>query len=195
MKLKPIYIYVALIIVALVTLITISSNNDVANSNETVGDEINSSMINKGNMEPSSANINPKIIEQMKELESYVNSNISDTAKVKEYADMLMAAHNKDKAIEYYKKILDVSADRTDILKILAINDFNDGDYRASRARIVQILSLEPNNPETLYNMGVIETKMGNIEAAREQWENLLKFHPNTKMSEIAKQSLAKLDK
>lgn len=195
MKLKPIYIYLIIIAVALITIISISSSEEVnrsADLNNIPNDEVHNSIMQQGG-EPTGNNVNSEIFDRMKKYEDQITQNPSDTATMKKYAELLFAAHKQEKAVELYEKILSADPNRIDMLKTLSIIDFNKGDFISSKTKIAKILSLDPKNPEALYNMGVIETKIGDIQAARIQWENLLKFHPNTKMSDKAKESLARL--
>ncbi len=194
MKIKAIYIYLSLIIVALITLISISSSNsDTEKSKIIPNDEIHSSL-NSGTMEkPSGNNVNSEFLEKMEVMQKELSKSHSDTVKIKEYADLLLAAHKEKEAVQYYEKILNVDSNRIDILKSLSIIEFESGNYNAAKDKISRLLLLEPNNPETIYNMGVIEAKIGDIEAAKKQWSDLIANHPNTKMSDIAKQSIEKL--
>ena len=196
MKVKPIFIYLGLIAIALITIISISSSDDVNTSSDLdkiPNDEVHNSMLQQGGGEPTGNNVNSEIFDRMKKYEDRITQNPSDTATMKEYAELLFAAHKQEKAVELYEKILSADPNRIDMLKTLSIIDFNKGDFISSKNKIAKILVLDPKNPEALYNMGVIETKVGDIQAARIQWENLLKFHPNTKMSDMAKESLERL--
>lgn len=194
MKIKAIYIYLTLIIVALVTLISISSSSTEVKETKTIPDDEVHNSLNSAAMEkPSSNNVNSAFLEKMKQMQKEISDNPSDTVKIKEYADLLLAAHKEKEAVQYYEKILSIDSNRIDILKSLSIIEFENGKYKAAKEKISKLLLLEPNNPETIYNMGVIEVKIGDIEAAKKQWSDLITNHPNTKMSEIAKQSIQKL--
>lgn len=194
MKIKPIYIYLGLIAVALITIISISSADSAQNEMEGIpNDEVHNSFMQKKGGEPNGSNVNSEIFDRMKKYEDQITQNPSDTSTMKEYAELLFAAHKQDKAVELYEKILSADPNRIDILKMLSIIEFNNGDFITAKAKIEKILKLDPTDAESLYNMGVVETKVGDIQAARIQWENLLKFHPNTKMSDMAKESLARL--
>lgn len=194
MKIKAIYIYLSLIIVALVTLIFISTTNtEVKESKNIPNDEVHNSL-NSATMEkPSGNNVNSAFLEKMEEMQKELSENPSDTVKIKEYADLLLAAHKEKEAVQYYEKILNIDSNRIDILKTLSLIEFGNGKFNEAKEKISRLLLLEPNNPETIYNMGVIEVKMGDIESAKKQWSDLIANHPNTKMSEIAKQSIEKL--
>lgn len=194
MKIRSIYIYVAIIIVALVTLVSISSSNSEGEIlNSIPNDEVHNSLNSAKMEQPSSNNVNSAFLEKMELMQKELSINPTDTVKIKEYADLLLAAHKKEEAIKYYGQILDIDSSRIDILKTLSLLEFENGNFKAAKEIIAKLLLLEPNNPETVYNMGVIEVKIGDIDAAKKQWNDLIANHPNTKMSDIAKQSLEKL--
>jgi len=199
MKLKPIYIYLSVIIVALITLVIISNSDDntkvekaVSNSN-IPADENRNSFEGQSNIGPSGSNVSSTIRTKMNDLDEYVTANPNDTLKVKEYADLLAVAHNQEKALLLYNSILDIDPNRTDILTNLAIMYYNKNDFIESKIYNEKILKIDPKHAEAKYNLGVIEAKIGDVEAAKKQWNDLLTNHPNTKMSDMAKESLEQL--
>jgi len=198
MKLKPIYIYSILFCVVLITLISLSnSENDTkteaaVDSKQMPKDEIHESFQNNSS-NPSGANVTSEIKTKLDELEKYVASNPNDTAKTREYADMLVSAHNADKAIELFDNILKKDNNRVDILSKLSILYYNKNDFLKADQYIERILALDPSNTEAQYNLGVVKVRIGDIQAAQKQWEDLLANHPNTKMSDMAKKSLERL--
>lgn len=199
MKLKPIYLYLFVIIVALITLITISNSNDTSNSEMAAvtenipDDEIHNNITGQSEIGPTRSNVNQSIIDEMNDLGVYVDANPNDTLKIKEYADLLAMAHNEDKALELYNRILSIDKNRTDVITSLAIMYYNKSDFSQSKMYIERILRINPEHVEAKYNLGLIEARLGDMEAAKKQWEDLQRNHPNTKMSDMAKESLEKL--
>jgi tetratricopeptide (TPR) repeat protein len=197
MKIKALYIYLGIIVIALVTIIFIS-NIDEQEKN-IAGDEVSRIPEDdihqsfESNGQPSSTNVTPEFKSKMNELDSYIAENPSDTVKLREYAELLAAAHNEDKAVELYNKILKIDKNRIDILTQLAILHFNKSDFIKANEYLTKILNIDPQNLQAKYNLGVVEARIGDIAAAKKQWEDLLKNHPNTKMSDMAKESLEKL--
>lgn len=197
MKIKALYIYLGIIVIALVTIIFIS-NIDEQEKN-IAGDEVSRIPEDdihqsfESNGQPSSTNVTPEFKNKMNELDSYIAKNPSDTVKLREYAELLAAAHNEDKAVELYNKILKIDKNRIDILTQLAILHFNKSDFIKANEYLTKILNIDPQNLQAKYNLGVVEARIGDIAAAKKQWEDLLKNHPNTKMSDMAKESLEKL--
>ena len=197
MKLKPLYIYIGIIVVALVTIIIFSSVDEkeetapISETNQIPNDDIHNSL--ESGDKPSSTNVTSEFKNRMNELDAYISKNPADTAKIREYAVILASAHNEEKAIELYQNILSIDNKRTDIMTQLAILYFNKNDFNKSIEYLTKILVIDPNNAQTKYNLGVVEARIGDIAAAKKQWEDLLTNHPNTKMSDVAKESLEKL--
>lgn len=197
MKIKALYIYLGIIVIALVTIIFISDIDE--QKKNIAGDEVSRILEDdihqwfESNGQPSSTNVTPEFKNKMNELDSYIAKNPSDTVKLREYAELLAAAHNEDKAVELYNKILKIDKNRIDILTQLAILHFNKSDFIKANEYLTKILNIDPQNLQAKYNLGVVEARIGDIAAAKKQWEDLLKNHPNTKMSDMAKESLEKL--
>lgn len=199
MKLKSIYIYPAILIVGLALIIIFSNGEESVHNNEPNGsvekvpdDEVHKSLISNGS-NPSGENVMASIKTKLDELGSYVDENPADTAKMREYANLLFSAHNSEKAKEYYKKILKVDPNRDDILFDLSVVHFNSNEFQEAKTTILRLLEIDKNNEEAIYNLGVVEARLGDVASARKQWEDLLTNHPNSKMSKIAKESLEKL--
>lgn len=196
MKLKPIYIYLTLITVALVTIIMFSTNEESTNvdiNKSMPKDEVHNSVDMGGQKAPSSGNVSSKYLEKMTELEEAISSNPNDTLKLHEYADFLSSGHKEKESIEFYKRILEIDSERVDILFRISVVNFNTGNFRESKKYIVKSLALDENNTEAIYNLGVVEARIGDLDAAKKQWEDLIANHPNTKMSDMAKESLERL--
>lgn len=198
MKLKPLYIYIILIITAIVLLVIFSDDkksDEIAevNSSSIPNDDIHKGM-NDLASKPSSSNVNREIINKLSDLENYVNENPTDTLKIREYADLLAAAHKQEKAISLYKRIIEIDPNRLDIQSYLAVLYYNKELYSEAKKAIANILSANPNNTEAIYNMGLIEARIGDMKAAKKQWEDLITNHPNSKMSDLAREAIESLN-
>lgn len=199
MKIKALYIYLGIFVVALVTIIFISNADEkeetvpITETSQIPNDDIHKSF--ESGDRPSSSNVTLELKNKMAELDSYILENPEDTVKIREYAELLASAHNEDKAIELYQNILSIDKNRVDILTQLAILYFNKNDFTKSLEYLSNILVIDPSNVQAKYNLGVVEVRVGDIAAAKKQWEDLLTNHPNTKMSDMAKESLEKLSK
>ena len=203
MKIKPVFIYILVIVIAIIVILFYSKFENSETSQTPNGNvELNNEQMPNDSVHakfsqsqaPSGNNVSEAIKNRMKNLEEYVNKNPNDTAKVKEYADLLFAAHDPTKAIEYYKAILMKDPKRTDIMMNMTLVNFNENNITEAEKYTNQILQIDPNNLEAIYNYGVIEVRKGNIQSAKEKWGKLVKEYPNTEIGKTAASSLEKLN-
>ena len=203
MKIKPLFLYILVIAVALIVILFYSKiENSESTETSTSNAEINDQQMPNDSVHaqfnqssaPSSSNVSEAFKTRMRSLGEYVDKNPNDTVKVKEYADLLFAAHDPAKAMEYYKSILKKNPNRIDILMNLTLVNFNENNIGEAEKYTDQILQIDPDNLEANYNLGVIAVKKGNIELAREKWGKLVKNYPNTEIGKTAGVSLAKLN-
>ncbi|MBK7107205.1 MAG: tetratricopeptide repeat protein [Ignavibacteriae bacterium] len=197
MKLKSIHIYLLLFLIAIIGIIYFSTQeNSVEEKSiteqEMPKDDIHSQFNNS--QQPSGGNVTSEFKDKLNSLEEYVSKNPNDTAKVKEYADLLYAAHNPKKSIELYKTVLNKDPKRVDVLMSIAILDFEQNNYEEAEEYINKILVINPNNVEAIYNIGVMEARKGNFAAAKQNWTKIVNEFPNNKLVQTAKNSLQKLE-
>lgn len=198
MKLKPIYLYGIVALIAIVTLIIVSqirsdekTNIDIKNKEmprDNVHQNLNNGMMNN----PSGTNVAEEIKQKIADLKKYVEANPKDTLKMREYADFL-AAHNPDEALKYYQKILNVDKNRKDVYFGITFVYYNQGNLKKAEEVTRNMLLQFPDDPMVNYNIGAIEATKGNKEEAREIWTRIIEKYPNDKTAELAKNSLNKL--
>ena len=68
-----------------------------------------------------------------------------------------------------------------------------DKNYRAAESRLKEALELTPNNPVALIGLAQAQQKLGERDAARENYEAYLKTQPDGADSEKVKKALAEL--
>ena len=104
----------------------------------------------------------------------------NDAALLNKTALTYKAAHQFDKAAEYFKKSLDSDPKNIAVRDDYASCLFYLGDVGGALAQLQKSLTYDPKHPGTLYNIGMIEWKgKGDVDAAVATWENLLKLNPN----------------
>ena len=116
-----------------------------------------------------------------------------DTLAIREYADMLAAAHKPEEAITYYNRILDLNPARKDILFSLAFLYYNKKDYLNAEKVTNRVFLYDKDNLQARYNLGAIAAANGDNEKAKLIWNKLIKEHPNTDEAKLAQSSLSKL--
>ncbi len=198
LRFKPYYLYGLVLIIIIVILYFSSESNNPSSKltssniaeNNLPNDEMHK---NLGMQQPGKSNVNSDIYKKMNELKKNADSSPTDTLKIREYADFLLAAHKPDEAITYYNKILKINKKRKDILTDITLAYYNKGDFKSAEETVLQTLKLYPDDPEVNYNLGVIKASTGNADKAREIWKRIIEKYPDSEISNLAKNSLDKL--
>lgn len=199
-KIKPLHLYGALVVVAVLFLIIFTSSEDSGSKNLTnltdqqmPDDDIHRGLQNPMSSPPGRDNVSSEVKHQLDILKKAVDENPQDTLSIREYADLLASAHRADEAIIYYYKILNINPRRPDIFFSLAFIYYQKKDYDKVEDVTNKILFYEPDNAQAKYNLGAVSAVKGEKEKARRIWEKLIKDYPNTDVSDLAKSSLEKL--
>lgn len=202
MKIKPIYVYMTIFVVFIISVIIFSNstkNLDINNNQQINGqmpeDDVHRGLKSQGNGDsPSASNVMKEAIEKMNKLKEEVDKNPNDTLKIREYADMLTLAHKPDEAIEYYSKILKLDTKRIDVLLQLTYVYFNKGDLDKALEYTNKALQVDKNNLIANYNLGAVLNAKGDKRQAIQIWKNLAQKFPNTDVGHIAKESAKQLE-
>ncbi len=201
MKFRIAYLYIILAIGVVITLIFLAGRNNTGmepaagniENQQVPNDEIHKGLGNPGGSNPSKGNVSQEYYQKMDMLKKEVEANPKDTAKIKQYADFIAAAHKPEQAIPYYQKILKVDAKRNDILFSLSMIYFSQQDYKNAEAYTNRILDNDKNNTQAMYNLGAIAASKGDKTRAKEIWSRLISSYPGDEAAELAKSSLDKL--
>ncbi len=200
MKFKPIYLYIIISLAVVITLFVVSQSSSIDETTKV--DITNKQMpmddvhknLNKGMMQdPSGSNVSEEVRHKIDVMKKDVDANPNDTLKLREYADLLAAAHKSEEALLYYQKIVNKDQKRKDIYFAITFVHYTKGDLVKAEEITHTMLKLFPDDPMVRYNFGAIEATKGNKEKAREIWTKLIKDNPTDKTSELAKNSLNKL--
>lgn len=201
MKLKPIYIYIFSLILLIVLIIVFT---DKTNENERINTKENKTMngnipddeIHRGmknDMGPGRENVNKEFFRMLEKLKKMADENPKDTAKNREYAQILLDAHNPKEAIPYFKRVIEIDPKRTDILFNLTVCYFNIKDFENAELYTRKILEIEKNNFKAIYNLGVIAITSGDTLKAKNYWNDILKRSKDPQDIQIAKSSLERI--
>ena len=199
MKFKPIYLYgiIAVVVIMVLLIVSQTGNNEKTNvditNKQMPMDEVHKKLNDGITQNPSSSNVSEEVKHKLEVMKKDVDSHPSDTLKMREYADFLAAAHKPDEALLYYQKILEKDKNRKDIYFAITFLYYNQGNLAKAEEITKQMLTLFPNDPMVIYNVGAIEATKVNKDKARQIWTKLIQTYPNDKTSELAKNSLSKL--
>ena len=200
MNFKPLYLYLTIALAAVIILVIVASQN----SDETTGvsselnqdmpnDDVHKNLMKQGSNQPSKENVSEEYRNKMAELKAEVEKNPDDTLALKRYADFLSAAHNMNDAITYYEKILKVDPKREDIHFALAVIYYHKQDYARCEDENNQVLSFEPKNQMALYNLGAVAATRGEINKAKDFWNQVIAIDSESETGKLAQESLKKL--
>ncbi len=196
MKIKPLYLYVAAFLVALIAILIITGDKNESSVAESgMPDDAVHRGMNPHGDQPGKTNVMGHVREQLEKLEKAVNENPGDTASAFRYAEMLAAAHQSEKARGLLKNILKVDDKRVDVLLVLTLISYREGALEEAEEYTNKILKIDPGNPEANYNVGAIAAAMGDTKKAFDTWEMMADKYPDTKAGMMAKQSLNKMKK
>ncbi len=198
-NIKPVYIYLGGIILAIVAFFIISSKNSTNKNlplNNITGKEMPQDSIHKAFMnkeKPDKNNVMASVMKRMEVLKKAVEENPKDTVKLKKYADFLAVAHQPKESLIYYDKILKINPKRIDVLFSVAYVNYMTQKYDNAEKVLKRIISIDKGNLRAYYNLGAIAVKKGNKTKAKEIWSKLAQEHPETKIGKLAKQSLSNI--
>lgn len=199
MKIKPLYINMSRVIIALIVIVFISTSctddkktsaNTEKNEQQMPNDDVHKG---KGGMNPSKDNVDKEAVKQFEMLKKDYEANPSDTAKAKAYAQMLVAGHQPQDGIKILEDILKVDKKRIDVLLLLTMVNYNLQDFNKAEEYTNQILKLDKKHSEALYNSGAIAAAKGDKEKAKKIWEDIIRKYPNTKASKYSVMALNNL--
>ena len=197
-NIKPIYIYAAGIILAVIVFFLVSQQDSTGVSvpqNGISNKEMPQDSIHKSLMgtQPGKNNVMDAVKQHLEMLKKDVAGNPNDTVKIKQYADFLAAAHQPDEAVKYYNKILKINPKRVDILFSVAYINYVSQNFTEAEKTLNKVISIDKNNLQAYYNLGAIAVSKGDKAKAKEIWSKLIKEHPKDQVSQLAKKSLSEI--
>lgn len=199
MKIKPIYIYIAVFAVLILLLVIFTSGDKTADNDKALtekqmpDDDVHKGMNMDGGNQPSKSNVSQEAVERMENLKKAVEENPDDTASAKQYAEMLAAGHQPAKALELLQSILKKDPKRIDILLALTFVYYNQSDFEKAEEYTNKVLVINKNHHEANYNLGAIAAAKGDKALAKKIWEDVVKRFPGSDVAKLAESSSKQL--
>lgn len=199
MRIKPFYIYGIIIIVIVVILIIVNNSEGESNDksasmqNSIPEDDVHKGLSNEQGSSPSKGNVKEEFWGMLDRLEKEVEANPNDTLKIREYAQFLSMAHQNEKALAQYEKILNIDPTRVDVLLSEGLIYYNSGDFDKAEEVTSKILTINKNQLDAKFNLGTIAVAKGESERARKIWTEIVEDHPNSDAAKFAQDALARL--
>ena len=144
---------------------------------------------------PSAADMKRMADKQVAPLLADLEKHPNDADLLAKIAHGYMAAQQFKTAQEYYEKSIAVEP-KVDALNELAFVYVKLGDLDRGIAALNKALSIDPKNPQVLFNLGYFEWKgKADPKAAIAAWEAFLKADPNSPKKAEVEQMLAQAKK
>lgn len=112
-------------------------------------------------------------------VEAFLNTQIISTGVYNALGRCYAAMGDNAKAIENFKRCLEIDANSFDGLNNLGSVYFNVGDYRAAERYFKAALALKPQAIEFHYNLGLCYSRQGRYAEALPEFEQALQYAPN----------------
>lgn len=197
-KMKMKYFYLALTIISIIFIIyVVREKNQLKEDSRTINNPHqnlpNDSIHRKffENPSPSKANVSEEFRKQLEKLESRYRSNPQEISVATELADLYLASHQEEKAIEIYEKVQVKLSIESLFNLTLAYYNIKNFDKAEEISKL--ILKKKPNEYRAIFNLGSINATKGNKEAAKKYWNEVIKNYPETEEAKQAKEFLARL--
>lgn len=94
-------------------------------------------------------------------------------------------------AIGYYQKALDLGGDNPDVQKELGWQLFLQGRIADAETALAEANRLNPQDANTLVQLGVVKERMGKNAAALDAWNRAAELDPNGESGSLARKNLA----
>src|SRR5271157_3570784 len=116
----------------------------------------------------------------------------NDAGLLAQAGSIYSSMHQFKEAAQYYDKSLKLDPKNVPIRTELASSLYYSGDVDGALAQLEQALKYDPNDTNSLFNIGVIRWK-GKKDAARAiaAWQQLLKVHPDLDRRAIVEKMIA----
>jgi cytochrome c-type biogenesis protein CcmH/NrfG len=144
---------------------------------------------------PSAADMKPMADKQVAPLLADLENHPSDAELLARIAHAYMAAQQFQSALQYYEKSV-AAKPKPDTLNELAFVYVKLGDLDHGIRTLNRALTMDPKNPQVLYNLGYFEWKgKADPKAAIAAWQAFLKADPNSAQKAEVEQMLAQARK
>ena len=182
MKHRSLNIYLLLFFVSVATIIFIGRTINHKSDSESTNSK-----------HDNADNAASKLSQRLAEFKNAIDKNPQDTIKMREYANLLGKAHRDQEAAKVFENILAIGPNRIDVMLILTYIYYTLGNTEKAEEYTNRVLSINKENPEANFNLGIIELKKGNKEKAKQILNSVIKRFPDNKVSVYAKSALQKL--
>lgn len=146
---------------------------------------------------PSSTTKSTTADEEMKrqaaELEKILKDDPSNANAWVALGNIYFDLNQNEKAIEAYKKGLELNSKQPDVWSDLGTVYFRLQQYDQSIEQFKKAIEINPKHAKAFYNLGVVYRTKGNIPLAIEYWEKFIQIDPDSPNAPSIKQEIDSL--
>ncbi len=207
MKIKPVYIYIGIFVIAIIVLISVDFGTKKTEPDTLPGKEMphdaihghvnmpNDSIHGSISAEdlPNKSNVKPEYYKRLDSLRTAYEKNPGDSSVAAQYASYLLAGHGASKAVKIYEDLVKRYPNSPKISKDAAYVYFEVGNIDKAEKLLTKVVRLNPNDLNAYYNLGLMKLTKKDSAGAKKIWQDIADKHPETEAGEYAKIALARL--
>ncbi len=129
-------------------------------------------------------------MQQINQLEEEVKNNPGDTEALVNLAHLKNDSGFYDKAIEDYKKYLEIAPADADVRVDMGVCYYNLKNYDLAIAEMEKALKYKPDHQIAHLNLGIVNLAVGNIEVSQNWLKKAVELDPNSEVGKRAKELL-----
>ncbi len=142
------------------------------------------------NATEQSANTNAPSLQNLQEMEQFVNANPSNADALLQYANALHDARSFSRAVEYYNKYLTLRPNDVNAIVDAGICLFENGKGEEAIAMMKQGIIIDPNHQKAYFNVAIVSLSTNNPEQAKEYFQKAIAINPKNETGKRAKELL-----
>ena len=129
-------------------------------------------------------------LQKINELEAALKTNPSNAELLLEFANRLQDARFFPRAIEAYKKYLNLNRSDVDARVDLGICYFESGEIETAVSEIESVIKVQPKHQMAMFNLGIIYLNTNNLKKSNEWFTKCVEVNPSTEIAQRAQQIL-----
>ena len=201
MKIKSVYIYIGIFVVAVAVLVFAdfgSAQKDEVSGkmpNDAIhqGAQMPDDAIHKGlgkDDVPNKENVKPEYYRTLDSLKTAYEKNPADTNVALRYAEYLVAGHGTAKAKAIYDDLVKRYPNSVRVLSEATFVYYQLGDIDKSDELLTRLTKLNPKDLTSAYNLGVVKLMKGDSTSASKIWNDIISKAPNSEEAKASKTAL-----
>ena len=179
---KIFYVLLGLIIIGVIILLASGAfdNNVVTELQEQAQSQVQSQ---ENSNSPNLANLN-----EISKLEEAVKQNPNDSESLLSLAHLLNDSGFFDKAIDNYKKYLNINSNVPDVWVDMGVCYYNIQKNEDAIAAMTKAIEINPRHQIGLFNLGIVHFSSGKMDEAKKYWQRSIDVNPSADIAKKAQE-------